>query len=540
MSAPNEKIEFIKSIYCSARKISQETGMSWELILAQAAQETGWGAKVLPGTNNLFNIKADKSWTGSKRSFQVPEYISGRQVLVDADFRVYTDFQEALRDRVAFLRSNTRYTKAGLFDPDTLGNLEDEAEALKKGGYATDPNYAENLAEVFRGRTMRTAIAAAQKAGCDCCNTVHQITILDAAKAPIKDTKVRLIKGSRTAEVRTNEWGTFSVKASKALELFLEIWDEWTASWVRSSEPVSITERARSHTLITPTVRASASSDHHNQSHPSSRSNGTSATTSKKLGKTHTVAKGETLGAIGKKYGVSYQSIAALNGLQSPFTIYAGQSLLISNVPANSKVALGASSTKVTETETHHSSTAANHPQIAVASSSRAPWLAYAERERTLGIHRGGGQESNQHIREYATATTMGRTNDASYAYCATFANWCLTNAGFAGTRSASAISFRNWGKSTKQNRPAFGALALIKFPAGGHHVTFVIGKASGNRIATLGGNQGNNHAVSQSAVPAAWVVAYRFPSSYADKDEDYALLDVQHAGVSMNHASTH
>lgn len=536
MSASNPKIEFIKSIYCDARKISKESGMSWELILAQAAQETGWGEKILSGTNNLFNIKADKNWNGAKKTFHVWEIVNGKKIWLDADFRVYANIQEALRDRVAFLKQNTRYVKAGLFEPDTVGSLEDEAQALKKGGYATDPNYAENLAEVFRGKTMRTAIATAQEAGCDCCTATHQVTVLDAAKAPLKDNKVRLTKGSQTAEVRTNEWGAFSIKSSNAFDVFVEVWDQWTASWVRSTTPIALTETAQSHTLITPTVRASASSDHHDQSHPASNSNGNSAKPSTGSGITHAVAKGETLGSIGKKYGVSYQSIASLNGLQSPFTIFAGQILLI----RGSTVTTSTPQVKATETQAHQSSTAANHPQVAIASTARAPWIAYAEHERTLGIHRGGGQESNQHIKEYATSTTMGLTKDASYAYCAAFANWCLTNAGFAGTRSARALSFRNWGRGTKQNRPAYGALALIKFPAGGHHVTFVIGKASGNRIATLGGNQGNNHAVSQSTVPAAWVVAYRLPSGYPDRDEDYALQDFQHAGTSMSHASTH
>jgi flagellum-specific peptidoglycan hydrolase FlgJ len=59
-----QKIAFIKQLYCPARAIAAETGCSWELILAQAAQETGWGEKVLPGTHNVFNIKADPSWHG--------------------------------------------------------------------------------------------------------------------------------------------------------------------------------------------------------------------------------------------------------------------------------------------------------------------------------------------------------------------------------------------------------------------------------------------------------------------------------------------
>ena len=60
-----QKIAFIKSLYCPARAVSAETGCSWELILAQAAGETGWGEKTLPGTNNVFNIKSSAQWKGS-------------------------------------------------------------------------------------------------------------------------------------------------------------------------------------------------------------------------------------------------------------------------------------------------------------------------------------------------------------------------------------------------------------------------------------------------------------------------------------------
>lgn len=42
-----------------------------------------------------------------------------------------------------------------------------------------------------------------------------------------------------------------------------------------------------------------------------------------------TVKKGDTLSAIGKKLGVSWKEIAALNGISSPYTIHVGQKLHI-------------------------------------------------------------------------------------------------------------------------------------------------------------------------------------------------------------------
>jgi peptidoglycan hydrolase-like protein with peptidoglycan-binding domain len=153
--------EFIARLYPAARKISAETGMSWELMLAQAAHETGWGRKSLPGTNNAYNVKAAGGWTGETKTFKVWERNkqTGEVYWVDDAFRVYDSVEDSMRDRVKFLRENPRYAAAGLFDEGTIGVLEAEASALEKAGFASDLNYANKLVAVFRGRTMRRTIA---------------------------------------------------------------------------------------------------------------------------------------------------------------------------------------------------------------------------------------------------------------------------------------------------------------------------------------------------------------------------------------------
>jgi len=158
----NEKERFIVELYPAALEISKETGMAWQTILAQAAQETGWGQHQLPGTHNIFNIKAGPDWHGSSQTFNVWEIESGRKVWRDQPFRVYDSYKEALLDRVNFLRDNPRYAKAGLFDEGTKGNLEREASALQQAGYATDPHYADGLVRVFNSQTMQRAIRDAR------------------------------------------------------------------------------------------------------------------------------------------------------------------------------------------------------------------------------------------------------------------------------------------------------------------------------------------------------------------------------------------
>ena len=52
----------------------------------------------------------------------------------------------------------------------------------------------------------------------------------------------------------------------------------------------------------------------------------------------YTVSSGDTLSAIGARYGVAWTTIAARNGLVRPYTIYPGQSLVISGTAVRSTV----------------------------------------------------------------------------------------------------------------------------------------------------------------------------------------------------------
>lgn len=191
----SDQENFIANLYPAAAKVSQETGMSKELILAQAAEETGWGQHVLPGTNNIFNIKASPDWHGPTKTFNVWEIEGGKKVWKDQEFRVYGSVEEALRDRVKFLEENPRYAKAGLFDEGTKGHLEKEAAALQKAGYATDPNYAKQLIAVANSPVMQRAIEHAQGQS-PAQPTTHAATSHSAAEGVLK-------QGDHSPEVHT-------------------------------------------------------------------------------------------------------------------------------------------------------------------------------------------------------------------------------------------------------------------------------------------------------------------------------------------------
>ena len=189
----SNKEDFIEKLYPAAVAVSKKTGMSKELILAQAAQETGWGEHVLDGTNNIFNVKAGGGWAGPTKTFHVWEIENGKKVWKDQDFRVYGSVEEALQDRVKFLLENPRYAKAGLFDDGTRGDFTKEAAALQKAGCATDPNYSRQLQAVYTGPTMQRAILHAQQHS-EVAPAVHPNGLSPSLHAGL------IIKGDRGAE----------------------------------------------------------------------------------------------------------------------------------------------------------------------------------------------------------------------------------------------------------------------------------------------------------------------------------------------------
>lgn len=66
------------------------------------------GQKILPGTNNLYNIKTDANWKGKSAEFTVPEEDkkTGKVYMSKEKFRVYDSYAESMADRAKFLAEN--------------------------------------------------------------------------------------------------------------------------------------------------------------------------------------------------------------------------------------------------------------------------------------------------------------------------------------------------------------------------------------------------------------------------------------------------
>lgn len=142
--------DFVNRMAPAAEAVSTRTGIPADLMVAQAALETGWGRyRITTDTgadsHNLFGIKAGDRWQGETTSVLTHEYIDGRRVQVEQRFRVYDSPEAAFDDYARLLSESPRYRGVT-----AAGSAEQAAQALQAGGYATDPDYASKLIAVIK------------------------------------------------------------------------------------------------------------------------------------------------------------------------------------------------------------------------------------------------------------------------------------------------------------------------------------------------------------------------------------------------------
>ena len=159
--APAHVRDFVERMLPHAQAAADSSGIPARFMIGHAALETGWGRHQImraDGTpsHNLFGIKADRSWTGPVADVLSTEYVGGVPVLRQERFRAYESYDAAFRDYGAFLKDNPRYADA----LEATHNARAYARELQQAGYATDPRYAEKLASVIDGRSLRQTLLA--------------------------------------------------------------------------------------------------------------------------------------------------------------------------------------------------------------------------------------------------------------------------------------------------------------------------------------------------------------------------------------------
>ena len=157
-------VAFVNSLLPIAKQVADKLRMDPKLLIAQAALETGWGKFVMRtidgvSSNNLFGIKADNAWQGDSTQVNTLEYEDGQLQQVKASFRSYANHEESFKDYVEFIQSNQRYNKA----LDVTTDAKNYLNELQNAGYATDPNYAEKIYQIYRSNSLNDAVNTASQ-----------------------------------------------------------------------------------------------------------------------------------------------------------------------------------------------------------------------------------------------------------------------------------------------------------------------------------------------------------------------------------------
>ncbi len=150
---------FIVDILPQARSAAKSLGVSAELLLAQAALETGWGKHTMKfddgrSSNNLFGIKAGPGWQGNslhKTSLEHQDGVLQHQL---SSFRAYATPAQSLTDYVDFIRTNPRYQHA----LQQAGDDQAFIREIHQAGYATDPAYADKVMSILNGEILQRTL----------------------------------------------------------------------------------------------------------------------------------------------------------------------------------------------------------------------------------------------------------------------------------------------------------------------------------------------------------------------------------------------
>lgn len=149
-----EKDNFIGFASKLAKASWEKTGMSAAIQTAQAILETGWGQSVPVDkyngkvSYNLFGYKGSAS-AGSVIS-NTWEVYNGVSFRVDAEFRAYNNLNESWADYNNLLLTRERY---GIFR-DVMHDSTQGAWALRRAGYATDPQYPIKLMKLIKQHNL--------------------------------------------------------------------------------------------------------------------------------------------------------------------------------------------------------------------------------------------------------------------------------------------------------------------------------------------------------------------------------------------------
>ncbi|MDN6967565.1 LysM peptidoglycan-binding domain-containing protein [Oenococcus sp. UCMA 17063] len=361
------------------------------LTAAQAILESGWGTSTLASEyDNLFGIKG--SYDGQTVDMPTEEYYDGAYHEIDDYFRVYDSDSESITDYEELLTENSRYSNLiGETSADTA------AEEIYEDGYATDPEYTEELEEIISEYDLTawddlafeysgTVTGTGSTSTSTSTGTSTTTTSTSSSSSSSSSDTYTVVSGDTLTSIAKTYGTTVSalVEANNISNPdYIYVGEVLTVGTSTSTGTSTTTTSTSSSSSNTYTVKSgdtltsiartygttvSAIATANNISNPdyiyvgevltvgTSTSTGTSTTTtstssssSSSSSKSYTVVSGDTLTSIAKTYGTTVSAIATANDISNPDYIYVGEVLTI-----------GSSSTSTTTTSTSSSSSSSS------------------------------------------------------------------------------------------------------------------------------------------------------------------------------------
>ena len=127
--------EFPINVIYGAQQSQYDYGIPASVTLAQWALESGWGTSQLSTHyHNDFGITAGSNWDGDTI------YMTNKNGTDGQTYRVYESSYDSIIDHAKILQAQRykQYTNEAT-------TVEEYVEGIKKGGYATDPDYVSKI-----------------------------------------------------------------------------------------------------------------------------------------------------------------------------------------------------------------------------------------------------------------------------------------------------------------------------------------------------------------------------------------------------------
>ncbi len=148
-SEREEKMAYVQKYCIIAVKEMERTGIPASIKLGQGVLESRWGTSDLARlANNHFGIKCGSDWQNDGY-YKVDDDLNDKGELIKSCFRVYEVAENCYRDHSEFLMNPKKVERYGPLFKLQATDYEGWAHGLKKGGYATDPSYANKLIRVI-------------------------------------------------------------------------------------------------------------------------------------------------------------------------------------------------------------------------------------------------------------------------------------------------------------------------------------------------------------------------------------------------------